>query len=278
MSLIDWYVDSQVAVITLCDSKRGNRLNLEMLNALLDALSKSIAREDVRVIALRSEGETFCLGMDLMKLDAAKVDPNAAEAAVSAYVGLLSSIYRAPKPVICLLRGEVKAGGVGLVTACDIIISSEKTSFELSEVLFGLIPANVLPFLFSLRLAPQKARYLILSSRTLTAEEAYRLNLIDELYPEEELEKGVINLIKRLLKSSPDALAETKAFTEKIFGKDIEHMQESAREKLLELLQTPSVLRAISSFNQGMTPPWFSKFKPEKPLILKKNITGTDNE
>ena len=169
MPLIDRYIDSQVSVITLNNSENGNLLNLDTLTEFKRAFNGSYMNRDVRVILLRSDGKTFCHGMDLIQLQALnrrrEEVKKEVEMAVSLYVELLYSIHTSPQPVICLLSGEVKAGGVGLACACDIILSTEDTTFELSEVLFGLIPANVLPYLLSLRITPQKARDLVLTSK-----------------------------------------------------------------------------------------------------------------
>ena len=140
----------------------------------------------MRAILLRSNGPAFCLGMDLARLGRARAArrPGAeAEKAVDRYAGVLKAIFSATLPVVCLVEGEVKAGGVGLVCACDIVVAGERATFELGEVIFGLIPANVLPYMLSLRMAPQKARYLVMSSRRISASEALRLNLVDEVVP-----------------------------------------------------------------------------------------------
>ncbi|MCK5219600.1 enoyl-CoA hydratase/isomerase family protein, partial [bacterium] len=169
-------------------------------------------------------------------------------------------------------QGAVKAGGVGLVGACDIVLATEKASFEMSEVILGLIPANVLPFVYSLRLPPQKLRYLILTAKKVMADEAQRLNLIDELVLETELPQAVKAVIKKIFRSSPAALAETKRFTQKLFGKKTEQATLLAREKLLEMIKNPEVIKAIRAFNDGDMPTWFGKYKPEKPLVIQGEV------
>ena len=268
MGLIEQYNDSHTAVITLNNSEKGNILNIESLETLQKALTSSSTDKDVRVIILRSNGTNFCVGMDLQMLKTAKNDNPLAEKAVSSYVKLLSHIYTNPKPVICLINGDVKAGGIGLVGACDIVVASKKSSFELSEVLFGLIPANVLPFIYSLRLSPQKARYLILTAKKLSAQEAEKLNLVDEVFEEAEMEGGVRSIIKNLLRASPKALAETKQFTQAILYEKTDKATEMAKKKLLEMINDPEVTQAIEAFNQGELPEWFDKYRPEKKLVI----------
>ncbi len=270
MPLIDFYTDSQAAIITLNNPQAGNVLNQKSMEALQAAFASAISNKEIRAIVLRAPGDPFCLGMDLAELQSMEQDYAIAERTIALYVELLSGIYNAPQPVICLVQGAVKAGGVGLVGACDIVLATEKASFEMSEVILGLIPANVLPFIYSLRLPPQKLRYLILTAKKITADEAQRLNLVDEVILETGMPQAVKAVIKKLFRASPAALAETKRFTQALFGEKTDQATLLAKEKLLEMIKNPEVIKAIRAFNDGDMPPWFGKYKPEKPLVIQE--------
>jgi methylglutaconyl-CoA hydratase len=269
MALVEHYIDSQVAVITLNSPRSGNVLNLESLQALQQALRQAISDEQIRVIVLRSLGDPFCLGMDLQALQSLDQDSTTAKKIVDMYVEVLSSIYTAPQPVIAVVQGAVKAGGIGLVGACDVVLATEQSSFEMTEVILGLIPANVMPFVYSLRMPPQKLRYLVLTAKALLAAEAKQLNLVDEVVVAEDMEKTVKAMIKKFFRASPDALAETKRFTNILFGEKVETSSLLAKEKLLNMIQNPEVIKAIQAFNEGEVPAWFGKYKPEKPVVLE---------
>jgi methylglutaconyl-CoA hydratase len=176
-------------------------------------------------------------------------------------------VHEAPKPVIAAVRGSVKAGGVGLVSACDVVVAAEESSFELGEAFFGIIPANVLPFLLGLRIPLQKVRYLVLTARSLSGREAAGIGLVDEVYPAAELERGLRELLKRIWRTSPAAAAEAKSFTRSLLGMDLETAKARAREKLAELLGREEVVAAIAAFVEGSVPPWFGKWRPSAPLI-----------
>jgi len=272
VALIDQYKDSQVAVITLSDGEHGNLLSPEGLGELAAALDATLGDPHIRAVLLRSNGPAFCLGMDLARW-AAPVSPNSrseAEDAVDRYASVLKAIFSARVPIVCLVEGEVRAGGVGLVCACDIVVAGERASFELGEVIFGLIPTNVLPYMLSLRMAPQKARYLVLSSRRITASEALRLNLVDEIVPDADGERRVREIFKRLLCSSPRALAAAKEFTAELIGTTPEEGGVLARRRLLEMMRDPSTMEGVRAFQEGHAPAWFSRFRPERPLILPR--------
>jgi methylglutaconyl-CoA hydratase len=265
--LIDAYVDCHVAVITLNDGERGNLLGPSSLGELTAALAQSLGNPDVRAVLLRSNGPAFCLGMDLGRLAAGEAGGSReAEKAVGMYADLLASLFSAPLPVVCLVEGDVKAGGVGLVCACDIVLAGEGATFELGEVLFGLIPANVMPYMLSVRVPPQKVRSLVLGSERVSAAEALRLNLVDAVVPASQMERRLVDLFKRLLRSSPAALAQAKAFSAELLGKTPQASAARAREKLLEMIRDPSTLQGVRAFQKGDVPSWFSRFKPERPL------------
>jgi enoyl-CoA hydratase/carnithine racemase len=269
VALLEYAVDSQAALITLTSQGAGNVLNRTSLELLQSAMAQAVADNQVRVIVLRAQGDPFCLGMDLAMVH--QVHQNEAEArkTIALYVSVLTSISVSPKPVICLVQGAVKAGGVGLVAACDVVLASEQASMELSEVLLGLIPANVAPFVCGIRLPLQKMKYLILTAKKLSALEAQRLNLVDEVFPVGQLAAGAKAIVKNMLRSSPNALAAAKDFFRKINDETQEQRLTRAQDKLLEMIKTPEVIQAIQAFNEGTTPVWFAKYQPEKPLALE---------
>lgn len=270
MAKVEQYVDSQVAVVTLNDGEHGNLLGPDALGELAAAISRSQADRTVRAVLLRSNGPSFCLGMDLGGLASAPAGTAQAKAreAVDLYAKTLHAIFSSPLPFVCLLQGDVKAGGVGLVCACDIVVATTEATFEMAEVLFGLIPANVLPYLLAIRVPVQKVRSLVMSSKKLGGEEARWLNLVDELVPAAEVEKKVREVLKRLLRSSPRALADVKAFTSELLGKPPLEAGVHAREKLLEMLRDHSVTDGIKAYQEGSVPTWFARFQPQAPLAL----------
>ncbi|HEX7511047.1 MAG TPA: enoyl-CoA hydratase/isomerase family protein [Chitinivibrionales bacterium] len=270
MQGIESTVDSSVFIITLSNSKEGNRLNTHVLTQCSSALTLAGSREDIRAVLIRSNGPTFSQGMDFGALVSCGWEKKLIEESVELYADLLYSMYTLPKPVIAVVEGDIKAGGVGLASAADIILGSPDANFELAEVFFGLIPANVLPFIAGLRVSYQKARALILSAKKIDAMEALRIGLLDEVYPKLELEKNLKNLLKRLLAFSPRALAETKKFTGKLFPANLPALMTDAKAAFLSLVLDREVQTGIESFLQGGVLPWGVRFKPENPLLVKE--------
>jgi enoyl-CoA hydratase/carnithine racemase len=206
-----------------------------------------------------------------MNLDLAAVNSGngyEAEEGVKSYGEMLRRIHALAKPVFALVEGEVKAGGVGIVCACDAVLAAETASFELGEVLFGLIPANVLPYLL-LRITPQKARYLMLTAKKVDAAEARTIGLADEVFPVQVIEKSVRKILKNVCRSSPDALAEGKRFTARLLDIPFPEQLDPAVNQLIKMLKNNDIREGIRSFQSGNLPPWFGKFSPKNPISLQ---------
>lgn len=267
MAAVESRVDSGLAVITLTDGDGGNRLDRPALEELHLHLNTRISEKDSRVLLIRSRGERFCLGMNLDLIGSAGKPVAGREATVRLYSDCLTTIVHSPKPVVVLVEGQVRGGGMGLIAAGDVVVASRAADFEFSEVLFGLIPANVLPFLLIERLSPRTAARLALTARRLSAGEARDLGLVDELFAADELEKGVRGVVRRLFRSSPAALAATKRFLREILHLDLGEACARANRELLDLASRADVIGAAEAFQSGGVPEWFERFRPEQPLI-----------
>lgn len=266
MAGLQAYTDSGAAVLTLTDSAGGNTLSAELLGQLQQATDAAFADPGVRVVVLRSDGADFCLGMDLGSFAAAGGDEEAARSGSALYGRLLWTLFSGPKPVVSVVRGRVKAGGVGLVAASDVVVAAPEARFQLSEVYVGMIPATVLPYLLANRMPLQKARYLVLTATELDGAAAQRVGLVDELVPSDELERATRGVIRSVLRSSPAALRLTKEFTAALADMDGQGRRQHARETLEALLTDERVAAGIAAFRAGELPEWFGRFKPARPV------------
>lgn len=270
MSSVIFYSESNIGVISLDEGNSGNRLDPVRLEKIINALDELANNDSCRVIFIRARGENFCLGMDLEKAASAG-DPVQIGKAVRLYSELLDKLHNSDAVTIAIVNGPVKAGGVGLVAACDIVIASEKSDFELSEAIFGIIPANVLPYLYMLRLSPQKSKYLILTASKINALEACRIGLADEVCTVSGMEKRARSIARQLLRISPQAVREYKKFSGNFAEFSMEERKSAAVKKIGELLNRKETIDAIKGFNEGLTPEWFSRFKSDKSIT---EITG----
>src|SRR4051812_27966939 len=133
---------------------------VELGRALLAA-----SRDDaIRVLLLEGAEGVFCRGLDAaVALETRGVAEEAR--AAHAFASCLRALRFGGKPTIAAVDGEALGGGVGLVAACDLVLATERATFALPELLFGLLPATILPLLHE-RMPPQKARLLALRGRS----------------------------------------------------------------------------------------------------------------
>jgi enoyl-CoA hydratase/carnithine racemase len=253
-------IHSHVARITLNRPEKGNVVNLDNLDMLHDYIEKAEADPACRVIVIEGAGGVFSRGMDfgfmLRKSEAEGIDTGFG----APYARAVLKIRNAEKPVVAAVDGEVVAGGTGIALACDIVLATERSRFSLTEVLFGIIPAYVFPLLLE-RVSLKRARYLVLTSETLTAADAVTFGLFDQVVPNDKLEKSLTGTLKRLLFASPDALKTVKSYSDDIFRQKLNDAMKQAASQLSVLLEDTRNTDAIKAFMEGEKMPWTEKYK-----------------
>lgn len=199
------------------------------------------------IVTLESDGESFCDGMDLAALAAPDVDP---AAALHRFADLLEALETTPRPVIALVHGAARGGGVGLAAAADVVIAAPEATFGLPEVLFGLIPAVVFPVL-ARRVGHARARRLALSASTLTAHEARAVGLVDEVA--DDLEVAFRVHARRFDRLDRRALAGVKSIAA-AHASGAEGYRHEAFARFRELAASPETRDRIDRFLAGETP------------------------
>ncbi|MFB8777035.1 enoyl-CoA hydratase family protein [Streptomyces broussonetiae] len=182
--------------VSLDSPDTRNALSAALVDALTTAFTECGKDDDVRAVVLTHTGNTFCAGADLR-------DPPHPDA----LVGLLRRLVELPKPVVARVTGHVRAGGLGLLAACDIAAASHTSGFAFTEVRIGVAPAVI-----SLPLLPRTdpralARYYLTGER-FDAVEAARIGLLTAAG--EDVDAVLEPVLDGLRRSAPGALAETK--------------------------------------------------------------------
>ena len=167
-----------------------------------------------------------------------------------------TAFTRFPAPVFCLLEKPARAGGVGLVLAADLVIAKPEVSLSLGEALFGLIPANVMPYLRK-RISERRANQMVFLPEAMNAETLLQWGLID--FVSDEVEKMLKKLLRSVLRCNPAALAKQKAFGRQLGDLSLCQQQDLAEETLVDCLEDPAVQMGISAFLDGGLGPWSAK-------------------
>ena len=200
--LVHLDVDRGIATITLDSPHNRNALSAQLRGELAEHLDTALRDDGVRVIVLSHAGTVFCSGMDLKEASGGAV-------AGEEFPRILESIWKSPKPVVARLAGPARAGGLGLVAACDIAVAADTVSFAFTEVRIGVVPAvisvTVLP-----RLLPRAANELFLTGDTFDAARAVGIGLLTSAVAAEALDDEVRRYTDMVALGAPDALAATK--------------------------------------------------------------------
>jgi methylglutaconyl-CoA hydratase len=193
-----------VRTITLDSPGNANALSTGLLTQLRVALAGALADPGVRVIVLTGAGRVFCAGADLKE---ALTNPAGATGLMA---GVLQLLWDSSKPVICRLNGAARAGGIGLVAACDIAIAPDQATFAFSEVRIGVVPAVIsVPCLR--RMPSRAAAEYFLTGEVFGAVRAVEIGLLTRAVPAAELDDQTDRYAGMLLRGAPGALAAAKA-------------------------------------------------------------------
>jgi enoyl-CoA hydratase len=251
-TLVTYAVDGHVARLTLDSPHNRNALSARLVEQLHDGLRKAAAEPAVRVLVLGHTGGTFCAGADLSEASGGDPFETTAQRARE-LAGVLRAIVESPLPVIAAIDGHVRAGGMGLVGACDIAIAGPRSTFALTEARIGVAPAIISLTLLPKMSARAAARY-YLTGETFSAAQAAEIGLITEAA--DDVEVAINALVADLGRGSPQGLAASKALTTaKIlagFDRDAERLAtESAR-----LFVSDEAREGMLAFLQKRPPNW----------------------
>jgi len=247
--------DAALSIVTLNRPDKRNAISYELIDDLLRVLVE-IERSPAQVLILTGSGKAFCSGMDLDNLRAITgrtAEENRGDSETMAR--LFRTLYEFPKVTIAAVNGPAIAGGCGLATLCDFTLASSEAKFGYTEVRIGFIPAIVSTFLLR-QVGEKSARDLLLSGRIITAEEAFRLGLVNEIVTPEKLMPRARELAASLLQNSPASLLATKRLLKSYSSGQLEGQLPAAIEENARIRATEDFREGISSFLEKRSPKW----------------------
>ncbi|MFI6806254.1 enoyl-CoA hydratase family protein [Streptomyces luteogriseus] len=231
-----------VETLSLDSPHNRNALSAALVGELAEALTDAGKDTGVRAIVLTHSGNTFSAGADLK-------DPPPPEALVA----LLRQIIELPKPVVARVTGHVRAGGLGILAACDIAAAATDATFAFTEVRIGVAPAVIsLPLLP--RTNPRALARHYLTGERFDAAEAQAAGLLTTCA--DDVDTALDPILEGLRRSAPDALAETKrlltARVLEAFDRDAADLSAlSAR-----LFSSPQAREGMTAFLERRDPAW----------------------
>jgi len=222
-------------------------LDADTVRELHEALSAALADPAIRVVKLSGSAHCFCRGVNLGRA----LRGSEAECAAAEFAACLSEIRLAPKPVIAIVEGPATGGGVGLAAAADLVIASPAATFSLTELLFGLLPAIILPYLLE-RLSAAKVRLWSLGGQTWHAAEAQSAGLVDVVTAGPDCEPMLTAWTRRLSRAEPEAVGRWKCYTAEAVPFD----RDRGAVVTAGMLRDPKVLDRIRRFVEEEALPW----------------------
>lgn len=242
--------------ITIHRPDHRNSISLQSLREIQQVLDEAESNPACRFVILQGENNLFCTGMDFEELTQESTISQNVDASAD-YMALLKHFTTTSKIIISLLDGQVLAGGMGIVAASDLVISTSRTQFGLSEALWGLLPACVTPFLIR-RIGFRSAYFMTLTTQTIMAQEAHRMGLVDELT--DDLNDSLRRIALRLNRIQEETIQDLKAYFRKMWI-ITEEMEATAVAEISRLVKKPQVLTNIKNFVDYQQLPWENSSK-----------------
>lgn len=241
--------DSGTLRVILARPEKRNAFDGDMLVAIDDAIVTANSDDSVRVVVIQSQGTVFCAGADLRWMAAqAAGGPDANLEGAKVMGGVFHRVSACRKPVIARVQGATMGGGVGLASACDIVVASQNAYFALSEVRLGLVPAVISPFV-TRRVGPARARALFMLGDRVPAQEAFRLGLADVVVDgPEELDDRVSAVIDTLYKGAPGAQYACKQLVDGIAWREPGEVLDFTASMIAKQRATPEANEGIAAF------------------------------
>jgi len=240
-----------VETVTIDNQAHRNTLNNTLIDAMAAAINTAGADPACRAIVIQGAGGIFCAGRELRDLKALlDADIKTVQDTYHRLRLLNEALYLCPRPTIARIEKYAFGAGATLASWCDIAIAEEGALMAYPEVRHGIVPSPIVMAL--MRGVPRKAALeLILTGRRIDCAEAARINLITRAVPKEKLDDAIEDVIRDILKGSPDAIRATKEFI--VHSEDTSHRAAmiSAVDSISIGLASPETRRRIEAFLAG---------------------------
>ncbi|AJQ95092.1 enoyl-CoA hydratase/isomerase [Gynuella sunshinyii] len=242
--------DGTVCTLQIYRPEANNTINDLFTDECADFLNRH--SEHISVLIIKGLPEVFCFGADFSAINDNVADGDPKGQNPENIYNVWQQIANGPFISIAHVRGKANAGGIGFVAACDIVLAEENAVFSLSELLFGLLPACVLPFLIR-RMGPQKAHYMTMMTQPVSAQRALEWGLVDAC--EENSENLLRKHLLRLTRLSKTAIVRYKKYRAEL-DNSLEQQKACALKTNLEVFTDPDNLNSISRYVETGKFPW----------------------
>jgi len=237
-----------------------NAFNASMIDEIRTAVKELNSATNLRVLIIRAEGESFSSGADLNYMKEQSNMPESENFKDSKKLAaLFSEILRSEVPVITVAHGNVTGGANGIVAASDFSLATTTTKFKFSEVLLGLVPATIAPYVLN-RIGYSKSLELMLTARSFDGIEAENIGLVNKSVEESEINENLDQIIRSFGKSGPQAVKNTKKLLiDLIDKKQIENMIDQTSRVIAGARASEEGKEGLNSFFEKRKANWVNE-------------------
>jgi enoyl-CoA hydratase len=252
--VLDEYVSGgRVAIITLNRPHADNAITTELAAQLIEVLETIAARPSVRVAILTGAGDrAFSVGGDLYQRKQMSKEDWLRQRQV--FDRVLYTLRQLRRPIIAAVHGMAYGGGCEIAISTDFIIASDDAVFGQPEAMVGLSAGGGGPVFLPRVLPPGKAMQMLMTGEPITAQEAHRLGMVNEVYPRTELMTGVLSIAEKIANNSPTAVQSVKRAVQTGQCEPVEQAIAIMMDEHWRSVVHPDRVEGILAFTEGREP------------------------
>jgi enoyl-CoA hydratase len=251
--LLDYLSGDRIAVITLNRPHADNAITTEMGTRLSEVVSEIAVRPAVRVVILTGAGpRAFSVGSDLRQRHNMTKEGWLRQR--QDFDRTLYTVRQLRKPIFAAVNGIAYGGGSELAQSTDFIIASDNASFGQPEAMIGLAAGGGSPVFLPRLLPPGKALQMLMTGDPITAQEAYRLGMVNEIHPQAGLMDAAHRIAEKIAGNSPTAVQAVKRAVQLGEGQPTEQSIAIMMDAHWRSAVHPDRVEGIGAFNEGREP------------------------
>jgi len=251
--LVEYVSGGSVAIVTLNRPHADNAITTELAAQLIEILETLAARSSVRVAIITGAGDrAFSVGGDLRQRKAMTKEEWLRQRQV--FDRVLYNLRQLSRPIIAAVHGLAYGGGCEIAISADFIIASDDAVFGQPEAIVGLSAGGGSPVFLPRFLPPGKAMQMLMTGEPITAQEAHRLGMVNEIYPKAELMDAVVHIAESIAKNSPTAVQSVKRAVLMGIGEPTEQAVAIMMEAHWRSVVHSDRVEGIKAFNEDREP------------------------
>jgi len=252
--ILNLKVEEEIAVITISRPSALNALNSKFFSEMNNLLDELKIRNDIRVLIITGEGKAFVAGADIAEM--ANMDSKQGTTFSKTGQQVFDKIGEMPFPVIAAINGFALGGGCELAMSCDFRIASSKAKLGQPEVNLGLIPGYAGTQRLSRFVGLGNALYLLMTSEMISAEEAYRIGLVQKVTEPEKLMEECLRIANIIKKKGKNAIQQVKSVTRKGLNINFSEGANLESEVFGSMFDTVETKEGTKAFLEKREPKW----------------------